>query len=334
MAKISFIVAAGCSFSGISGLIDSFGIANLWHGEQGGTPGVPLFETELLSLDGKALQVSGGFQIMPNGCFSDRERTDVVVVPSFLPNVELLSDNARDMLDWIVKQHDRGASIATLCTGTFVLAETGLLDNRLATTNWLYARKFRRRYPKVHLKPDQILTTDNGLICSGTSTAFYNLGLHIIETFGSPNLSSLCSKTLLVDASRTSQASYTVFNVYKGHGDADIEKAQDYMEAHLRETISMESLARQVGISPRHFIRRFRKATGESPLNYLQQMRIETAKNILETRNATIDEITQSIGYENSGTFRKLFKTYTGLSPREYRDKFSRESQGAETRKG
>lgn len=330
MTKISFIVSTGCCFSGISGLIDSFNIANIWHATNTKKPGAQLFETELLSPDGKPFRVSGGFQVMPDGCFADRMQSDVIVVPSFLPNVELLSNNARDMLGWIVKQYDQGASVAALCTGTFVLAETGLLDNRLATTNWLYARKFRRRYPKVHLKPDQILTKDKGLICSGTMTAFYNLGLHLIESFGSPELSSLCSKSLLVDINRTSQASYTVFNVYKGHGDEGIMKAQEWMESHFPETISMEQLARQVGISPRHFIRRFKKATGESPLNYLQQMRIETAKNILETRNITVDEITQAIGYENSSTFRKLFKTFTGLSPREYRDKFFRNENGGQ----
>ncbi len=329
MAKISFMVAPGCSFSGIAGLIDSFGIANLWHADRtSGATTKPLFDTEILSLDGKPVRVAGGYQVWPDGGLADREKTDVTVVPSFLPNVDLVPKNATDMLEWIQKLYRRGSSVAALCTGAFVLAETGLLDHRQATTNWLYVRKFRRRYPRVHLKPNQVLTSDEGLICSGASTAFYSLGLHLIETFGSTDLSALCSKSLLIDTSRTSQASYTVFNAYKNHGDPDIRKAQDYMEARLGETLNMENLARHVGISPRHFIRRFRKATGETPLNYLQQIRIETAKTILETRNATIDEITQTIGYENSGTFRKLFKTHTGLSPREYRDKFTRRSPG------
>ena len=133
------------------------------------------------------------------------------------------------------------------------------------------------------------------------------------ETFGSTELSSQCSKALLVDSKRESQASYAIFNGYKGHGDEGILKAQQWMEAHLTENMSMENIAGQLGISPRHFIRRFKKATNESPLNYLQQMRIEKAKNILEKRTDTVDEITQAIGYENSSTFRKLFKKYTGL---------------------
>lgn len=323
MAKISFIGADGCGFSGISGLIDSFTIANLWHSANTGKKTESLFEMQILSPDGKAFCVNGGFQITPDGSFMDVKQTDLVIIPAFLPNVELLRENAKDLLDWITTRYEQGVSIAALCTGTFVLAETGLLDGRLATTNWIFARLFRRRYPKVLLKPERILTQDKGLICSGAVSAFYNLGLHLIETFGSSELASQCSKALLVDSSRVSQASYAIFNVYKGHGDDGILKAQQWMETHLTENMSMENLAGQVGISPRHFIRRFKKATGESPLNFLQQMRIETAKKILETRPDTVDAITQSIGYENSSTFRKLFKKYTGLSPREYRNKFT-----------
>jgi transcriptional regulator GlxA family with amidase domain len=325
MAKISFIAADGCGFSGISGLIDSFSIANLWHSANTEKKTEPLFEMEILSPNGKAFCVNGGYQITPDGSFIDIKKTDLIIIPSFLPNVELLRENAKDMLDWIKARYEHGVSIAALCTGSFVLAETGLLDGRLATTNWIYARLFRRRYPKVLLKPERILTQDNGLICTGAVSAFYNLGLHFIEVFGSSELASQCSKALLVDSNRISQSSYVIFNAYKGHGDDKILKAQQWMEFHLTEYVNMENLAEHVGISPRHFIRRFKKATSESPLNYLQQMRIEKAKKILETRTDTVDEITQAIGYENSSTFRKLFKECTGLSPREYRNKFTRQ---------
>lgn len=330
MAKISFIAGDGCGFSGIAGLIDSFTIANLWHSRNTGNMTEPLFETEIMSLDGKPFHVSGGFQVTPHGSFLDLDHTDIIIIPPFLPNTELLRKNSGGMLNWIRDRYEQGVPIATLCTGTFVLAETGLLNGRIATTNWVFERLFRSRYPEVLLKPERILTHDQGLICSGTVSAFYNLGLYIIETFGTTILASQCSKSLLVDPNRLSQASYAIFNVYKGHGDESILKAQEWMEGHLGESISMDHLAGHVGISTRHFIRRFKKATGESPLNYLQQLRIETAKNSLEMRSDTINDITLAIGYENSGTFRKLFKTHTGLSPREYRDKFSRLNNPAE----
>lgn len=324
MATISFIACDGCGFSGISGLIDSLLIANMLHLYNSTEKSEPLFQTEILTHDGKPFRASGGFEITPHGSYMDIENTDMIVIPPFLPNAELLSKNSKSMLEWIISRYGQGISVAALCTGTFVLAETGLLDGRVATTNWLYARLFRQRFPKVILKPDRILTQDKGLICSGTVSAFYNLGLHIIETFSSQELASQCSKALLVDSSRESQASYAIFNTYKDHGDKGVLTAQQWMEFHLKEDISIENLASQVGISPRHFIRRFKKATGESPLNYLQQMRIETAKKILENRTDTIDEITLAIGYENSSAFRKIFRKYTGLSPREYRNRFTR----------
>jgi len=323
MANITFIVDTGCQFSGVSGLIDSFTIANRWHATNAGWS-EPLFSTQIISQDGKAVTVSGGFQVIPEGGFDDCQRTDVVVVPPYLPNADFLPANATRMLEWIVARYEQGATIASVCTGTFVLAETGLLDGRLATTHWYYSKLFKRRYPKVLLEPERVLTRENGLICSGSVSAFYYLGLHLIESFGSSLLASQCSKSLLVDPSKASQASYAVFNVNRGHGDEEILRAQDLIESNFTGAISMQDLARQVGISPRHFIRRFKKATDETPLSYLQQIRIEKAKNYLETTSVSVDKITQEIGYENSSSFRKLFREATGLSPSEYRCRFTR----------
>lgn len=324
MAKISFLASDGCQFSGISGLIDSLGIASLANTHSSGGKTDPIFKTEILTPDGKPFQTSAGFEIRPDASMADIRQTDMIIIPPFLPNAEFLSATSKNMLDWIVERYEDGIPVAALCTGTFVLAETGLLNGRMATTNWLYAKLFRQRFPKVILRPDRILTHDKGLICSGAVSAFFNLGLYIIETFGSRELASRCSKIFLVEPGRDSQASYAIFNVLKEHGDEGIRKAQQWMEYHLTENISMENLASEVGISQRHFIRRFRNATGESPLNYLQRIKIEKAKDMLENRRDTIDEITRNIGYEDSSAFRKVFRKYTGLSPREYRDKFTR----------
>lgn len=324
MASITFIVDTGCLFSGISGLIDSFTIANQWHAASTGEWSEPLFTTRILSQDGKAVTVSGGFQVVPEGGFQDFEQTDVVIIPPYLPNADFLPANATPLLDWIVARYEQGATIASVCTGSFVLAETGLLDGKRATTHWVYASLFKSRYPKVALEPDRVLTRDKGLICSGSVSAFYYLGLHLIENFGSSLLAGFCSKSLLVDPSKASQASYSVLNVHKGHGDNQILRAQELIESTFAKAMSMKDLAREVGISPRHFVRRFKKATDETPLNYLQQIRIERAKDCLETTPKTVDEIAQIIGYENSSSFRKLFKEATSLSPSEYRSRFTR----------
>ena len=324
MANITFIVDTGCMFSGISGLIDCFNIANQWHATNTGEWLEPLFTTRVLSRDGKAVKVGGGFQVMPDGGFHNFEKTDVVIVPPYLPNADLLPSNASPLLDWIVDRYEQGAMIASVCTGSFALAETGLLDGKLATTHWFFTKLFKRRYPKVLLEPDRVLTREKGLICSGSISAFYYLGLHLIESFGSPHLAAQCSKAFLVDPSKASQASYAVFNAHKGHGDKEIMRAQELIESNFGDAMKMEDLARQIGISPRHFIRRFKKATDETPLRYLQQIRIGRAKEYLEATSETVNEITQVIGYENSGSFRKLFKEATGLSPSEYRSRFTR----------
>lgn len=324
MVNITFIADAGCQFSVISGLMDCFNIANQRHVTNTGQWTEPLFTARIISRDIKAIQVGSGFSVMPEARLQDVGHTDVVVVPSYLPSADFLPANASPMLDWIVARYEQGATIASACTGTFVLAETGLLDGRLATTHWFYTRLFKRRYPKVLLEPDRVLTRDQGLICTGAVSSFYYLGLHLIENFGSPHLAAQCAKLFLVDPGKASQASYTIFNARKGHGDKTILRAQELIESNFAGAMKMEDLARQVGISPRHFIRRFKKATGETPLRYLQQIRIEKAKDFLETTSETVNEITGGIGYENSGSFRKLFKKATGLSPSKYRSRFTR----------
>ena len=324
MAKITFLAESGCLFSGIIGLIDAFSIANLWHQSMCAEEAPALFGTEVVTADGKPVLAHGDIPVHPHKSVDAVEKADMILIPPFLPHVEPLPRRLGDLLDWITERYRNRTRIGALCTGVFVLAETGLLNGKIATTNWHFARMFQRRYPKVRLKPERILTEDDGLICSAAASSFFNLGLYIIETFGSPELASVCAKAMLVDPNRDSQAPYVISDFQKDHNDAEILKAQTWMEDNYTESIAIDSVAKQVGISPRHFKRRFKSATGESPLNYLQRVRIEAAKKRLETTRENMNEITWQIGYEDSSSFRRLFKKHTGLSPREYREKFSR----------
>ncbi|GBC62783.1 GlxA family transcriptional regulator [Desulfonema ishimotonii] len=324
MAKITFLAETGCLFSGIIGLIDAFSIANLWHQSMCGETVPPLFETEVVTADGKPVPAHGGIPIHPHKSVNDVAETDMILIPPFLPHVEPLPRRLDELTDWITVRYRDRTRIGALCTGAFVLAETGLLNGKIATTNWHFARMFQRRYPQVRLKPERILTEDDGLICSAAASSFFNLGLHVIETFGSPELASVCSKALLVDPNRNSQAPYVISDFFRDHTDAAILRAQTWMEENYTARFTIDAVAGQIGISPRHFKRRFKKATGESPLTYLQRLRIEAAKKKLETTRENMNEITWQIGYEDSSSFRRLFKKYTGLSPREYREKFSR----------
>lgn len=323
MATITFFAGPGCLASSISSLIDAFAIANLWHKTLSNSSEV-LFESRIVSVDGKPIQCDSGIQINPHFSLENYDRAEFLLIPPFLPVHEPLTSDLETVLDWIIDQYQANIPIAAMCTGVFLLAETGLLDNKTATTNWQFAKLFRRRYPRVDLRPEHVLTADEGLVCTGAVTSIYNLGLYIIEHFGSRELANVCSKALLVDFNRHSQAPYMIHQGSLRHNDRQILKAQHYMEKHFHKPITMDAVAGLVGLSPRQFKRRFKQATGDGPLNYLQKVRIEAAKNKLETTLESIDEITRQVGYEDSSAFRRLFKRHTNLSPREYRDKFSR----------
>jgi transcriptional regulator GlxA family with amidase domain len=325
MAHITCLAMEGCLFSGTVGLMDAFGIANLWQQAVEAQNAEPLFKTEIVTADGRPVNAYGGIHVQPNRSIRDVNHADVILVPPLLPNVSPQPARIEDVLAWLKDHYRRKTLIGSLCTGSFALAETGLLDGKRATTNWQYARMFRRRYPRVRLQPEKVMTEDSGLICTGAATSFFQLGLYLIEHFGSEELARSCAKALLVDPNRDSQAPYAILDLPRDHGDADVLRAQRVMENRYPETLAIDEIAREVGISPRHFKRRFKQAIGETPLSYLQRVRIEAAKKKLERSKAPVSEITWQIGYADSSSFCRLFKKTTGLSPRDYREKFFRQ---------
>jgi transcriptional regulator GlxA family with amidase domain len=320
--KMTFLAAEGCLASGIAGLVDMFAIANMWSAYLSGQPDPP-FATEIVSQGGRPVVSSGCMQMLPTRSLADAPATDFVLIPPFIPLPDPDHGDTATVRDWIIAHHRRQTPVAAMCTGVFLLAETGLLDGRMATTNWQFARKFRDRFPEVDLRPEYLMTEDNGLICTGAATSYYNLGLWIINRYGSAELASACAKALLIDPNRDSQTPYFMLSRQREHNDQEMLQAQRYLEQNFSKGVVIDEVARHVRISPRHFKRRFKHATGHAPIQYLQLVRIEAAKKKLETTLETIDEITRYIGYEDSSTFRRLFRQHTNLSPREYRDKFS-----------
>ncbi len=321
MIKITFLAVEGCLSSSIANLIDAFTIANLWHNSLSGKA-MPLFATEVVALEGKPVISSNCIQINPHHRLDDIVYSDYVIIPAFIPIPDSRQMQDSRILDYLRRQHTTGTTLAAICTGAFLLAETGLLNGKIATTNWQFAKKFRHRYPKVRLEIDNILTEEDNLICTGAATAIMNLALKIIKSEGSGKLASACAKALLIDLNRNSQAPYSRYIQSERHKDNEILKAEQYMIERLDGNIVIDEVAEFVRISPRHFKRRFKNATGDSPLNYLQKLRIDEAKNRLENTLENITEITRRVGYEDDSTFRRLFKRHTTLSPREYRDKF------------
>ncbi len=326
MPKITFVLYKDCLSSSITALIDSFSICNSLCGNEknGGCGETPssLFETEIAAVSREPVQANANIWIQPDIDVASFKGSDLILIPPRMFARQPEDDELSTIIPWLKESYEKGLRIGAMCTGTFLLAATGLLDGKIATTNWLFVNKFKRQFPKVILKPERILTEDRGLICSGAITAMYDLALYVIEVFGSKELSRTCSKILLVDHCRKSQLPYMATVFSKQHIDTQIQDAQRWLERNYASQFTIDDLANVVGLSPRHFKRRFKKATGENPLRYLQQLRLEVAKTMLETSYENIEMITQQIGYEDSRTFRRLFKDYTSLSPREYRSKF------------
>ena len=322
MAKITLWVGDGSLSSSITTLMDAFSIADLWHKALVPDSKEDLFDTQIVTTDGRPVTAYGNIRISAHGAAADVKETDCVVVSPILPSITPVPENLPGLSRQLRALRKNGTTLATVCTGTFVLAEMGLLDGKRATTNWQYARMFRKRYPRVRLESSYMLTEDDNIICAGAATAVYNLALHLIRRFGSQHLASVCAKALLVDPNRISQAPYATAMPLRHHGDDQVLTAQAMIEKKYAAIDTIDDLARDVGISPRHFKRRFKKATGELPLKYLQRVRVEAAKEMLETTRKSIDKITWAVGYKDVSSFCRLFKQHTQISPRSYRDKF------------
>lgn len=282
----------------------------------------PCFEVVLASLDGQAVMTWGGQRLEVDCSVAQVARTDLVLIPGFLFTLKEVLPTFAAYGPWLREQHGRGAVLASMCTAAFLLAETGLLQGLRATTHWAFTEFFRRRYAQVCLDEGQILCEENRLITCGGATAAMDLMLHLIRRFGSAELAYTCGKYLLIDTGRTEQSVYAMWSLPKSHGDSEILRVQHWLEQHFTESLVIDEVARRFGFGVRNFKRRFKDATGHTPIGYLQTLRLERAKQMLESTRMTLDSITYAVGYEDSNSFRRLFQQRVGMLPAAYRKKF------------
>lgn len=285
----------------------------------------PCFNVSLVTSIGKPFKCLNGIRMIPDGSIHDVQETDLIVVSSILDINKTLSVQP-EVVDWLKAHYYRGAHIATICSGAFVLAETGLLDGKTATTHWAFAAQFKKRYPRIALKAERLITDEGDLFCSGGYSAGIDLCLYLVEKYCGHEVALQSSKAMLSDKSRTSQAAYAMFQCRKDHSDNQILRVQEWIETNFDKNFNYDHLARESGMSRRTLERRFKTATGETPLTYQQSIRVEVAKRLLEKGSHSFDEITYRVGYEDSSTFRKIFSKHTGVVPMEYRRKFQRVS--------
>jgi transcriptional regulator GlxA family with amidase domain len=286
-----------------------------------GTDGAT-FEIELVALSKGPLHFGDSVTLHPHASIATAKWPDLVLIPSVGDNVLESLRSLRPFIPWIKACAARGARIVSLCTGAFLLAESGLLDGRTATTHWFFADLFRKTYPKVDLHPERLIVDEGNVITSGAATSFLDLVLYLIELYRGHDAAVLTAKVLLIEMGRRTQLPYTIFSTHKMHDDRQILRAQQWMETQLHRGLAIDDLARQVGMSVRSFDRRFRNRVGEAPSVYLQKLRIEKAKRLLETSGETVEQIMFAVGYEDERSFRRLFHKLTDLSPKAYRRKY------------
>lgn len=270
------------------------------------------------------LKLDGGlFSIHPAN-IHEIKKTDLLIIPSVSHEYDhVIKENAA-LIGWIREQYKAGAEMASICTGAFLLAATGLLEGKTCSTHWNAANDFRRLFPNVHLEPDKLITAEPGIYTNGGAYSFLNLILFLVEKYFDRATAVACAKIFQIDMDRTSQSAFFIFRGQKNHGDELVSRAQLYMEDNLSERISFGALAAKLAISRRNFDRRFIKATGNTPVEYLQRVKVELAKNILEKGRKSIFETMTEVGYSDDKAFREVFKKITGLSPLDYRAKYSR----------
>lgn len=284
----------------------------------------PAFNVQLVGLSAHVPLIDGVFSVNSDALCKDVIKTDIVIIPALSGNMRSAVELNKDFIPWITHQYKNGAEVVSLCVGAFLLAATGLLNGKECSTHWIFANDFREMFPEVTLTDGSIITEVDGLYSSGGAASYWNLLLHLIEKHAGREMSIKASKFFAIEIDRKSQSPFIMFNGQKKHEDEPIRKAQEFIEQNVTEKISVEELASRFAIGTRHFARRFKKATNNTPAEYIQRVKIEAAKKQLEDTRKNVNEVMYDIGYIDVKTFRTVFKKITGLSPIDYRHKYNR----------
>ncbi len=285
----------------------------------------PLFDVELVGTS-KSVQLNNGlFTVHIDKLLEEVEQTDLIFIPALSGDLKIAVERNKDCIPWIIRQHQRGAEVASLCVGAFLRASTGLLKGKSCSTHWLFANEFRQMFPEVTLMDGNIIVEEDRIYSSGGASSYWNLLLYLVEKYTDRETAILASKFFAIDIDRNSQAAFTIFQGQKSHNDEEIRQAQAFIEQHFSEKITVEEIADNVAVGRRSFERRFKRATNNTVVEYVQRVKVEAAKRKLESSRLNINEVMMEVGYTDTKAFRDVFKKITGLTPIEYRNKFNKQ---------
>ena len=288
----------------------------------------PLFEVWLVGAK-KAIKLNGGrFIVQPDKLLKDVKSTDLVIVPALFGNMREKKKKNNKLVPWIVGQYNKGAEVASLCVGAFLLASTGLLNGKKCSTHWGFANEFREMFPEVEVTDGSIVTEEGRIYSSGGANSYWNLLLYLVEKYTNRETAILASKYFAIDIDRHSQSAFAMFSGQKGHTDGTVKLAQDYIERKVDERITVDELAEKFSVGRRTFERRFKQATHNSVLEYVHRIKMEAAKRSFENSRKNISEVMYDVGYTDTKAFRTIFKKVTGLTPVAYRNKFNKMAAG------
>lgn len=284
----------------------------------------PLFRIQLVGVKKEVKLNAGLYSVHTDARLKDIQKTDLVLIPALFGDMKTAIAKNKALIPWITKQYKNGAEIASLCVGAFLLASTGLLDGKKCSTHWRYQNEFREMFPKVEVIAESIVTEEFKLYTSGGAYSYWNLLLHLVEKYTDRETAILASKYFAIDINRGSQTAFTIFNGQKNHADEEVKKVQCFIESNFYEKISVDDLADLVAVGRRSFERRFKLATNNTILEYVQRIKIEIAKQSFESSRKNINEVMFDVGYTDTKAFRTIFKKITGFNPIEYRNKYNK----------
>ncbi|MFN8302014.1 MAG: helix-turn-helix domain-containing protein [Saprospiraceae bacterium] len=320
MKHISILVPESSVLVSIGDPRYLFSAANMFLTQAGR---LPLFDVQLVALRRDVGLDQGLFTVHADALIDDIQRTDLIIIPALFGDVQQAIAANEAFIPWIRRQYEQGAELASLCIGAFLLAATGLLHGKKCSTHWAYSGLFRQMFPEVCLVDDKIVTEEQHIYSSGGASSYWNLLLYLLEKYTDRSMAIQAAKYFAIEIDRGSQSAFMIFNGQKHHDDEPIRQAQHFIESHVADRISVDELAARVAIGRRNFERRFKKATHNTPVEYIQRVKMEAAKKHLESGRLNVNEVMYEVGYSDLKAFRSVFKKVTGMAPLQYRNKYA-----------